>query len=629
MSYIGSTPPGDAGLFKNLSETFSGNGSNTQFTLGYRVNKTADIEVVVNNVQQNPSDGSYTVSNYTTLVFSEAPSSNTNNIFVYYRTFSKPAASADLVNATFVVSNSTLQLETSSVTYDVALPTSNSTVKGLSFVVDQVNNTSITVSASANSVKSAYDLAANAVANAATAYTNAASYADAKAANAYSNAASYADSKAATAYTNAASYADAKAANAYSNAVSYADTKAGDAYSNATSYADAKASNAYSNAVSYTDAKAANAYSNAVSYADTKAGDAYSNAVSYADSKAANAYSNAASYADAKAANAYSNAASYADAKAANAYSNVFLGGTFTGPVTYQANVTANNVSLNGNMQIDGNLTVSGNTVSINVTNLSVEDNMIYLNANNTVSNPDLGFAGNYNDGSYRHAGVFRDATDGVWKFFHEYVPEPDASAYIDTANNTFALANVQANTFIGAGSFSLVTVAGNTTVGLSVGNSTVNTVITSASINTNGTLTANTISVGNTTVNSIITGDSISVGNSTVNSFVNSTSIVANGALIYSINATSIATGTLDTARLPATANISTAINVGANVNLTTSGISIGNSTVNTVFTSASINTNGTLTANTVSVGNVEQTQTNLQVDPAGTAFLNALIYG
>ena len=599
MSYIGSTPPGDAGLFKNLSETFSGNGSNTQFTLGYRVNKTADIEVVVNNVQQNPSDGSYTVSNYTTLVFSEAPSSNTNNIFVYYRTFSKPAASGDLVNATFAASNSTLQLETSSVTYDVALPTSNSTVKGLSFVVDQVNNTSITVSASANSVKSAYDLAANAVANAA------------------------------TAYTNAASYADAKAANAYSNAVSYADTKAGDAYSNATSYADAKASNAYSNAVSYTDAKAANAYSNAVSYADTKAGDAYSNAVSYADSKAANAYSNAASYADAKAANAYSNAASYADAKAANAYSNVFLGGTFTGPVTYQANVTANNVSLNGNMQIDGNLTVSGNTVSINVTNLSVEDNMIYLNANNTVSNPDLGFAGNYNDGSYRHAGVFRDATDGVWKFFHEYVPEPDASAYIDTANNTFALANVQANTFIGAGSFSLVTVAGNTTVGLSVGNSTVNTVITSASINTNGTLTANTISVGNTTVNSIITGDSVSVGNSTVNSFVNSTSIVANGALIYSINATSIATGTLDTARLPATANISTAINVGANVNLTTSTISIGNSTVNTVFTSASINTNGTLTANTISVGNVEQTQTNLQVDPAGTAFLNALIYG
>jgi hypothetical protein len=46
-------------------------------------------------------------------------------------------------------------------------------------------------------------------------------------------------------------------------------------------------------------------------------------------------------------------------------------------------------------------------------------------------------------------------------------------------------------------------------------------------------------------------------------------------------------------------------------------------------VITSTSINTNGTMTANVISVGNVEQTQINLQVDPAGTAFLNALIYG
>ena len=93
----------------------------------------------------------------------------------------------------------------------------------------------------------------------------------------------------------------------------------------------------------------------------------------------------------------------------------------------------------------------------------------------------------------------------------------------------------------------------------------------------------------------------SVSVGNSTVNSFVNSTSIVANGALLSSINATSIATGTLDTARLPATANISTAINVGANVNITTSGISIGNSTVNNSITSTGITTAAnTLVVNT-----------------------------
>ena len=57
--------------------------------------------------------------------------------------------------------------------------------------------------------------------------------------------------------------------------------------------------------------------------------------------------------------------------------------------------------------------------------------------------NPDLGFAGSYNDGTYRHGGLFRDATDGVWKFFKNYVPEPDAAVYIDTSDVSFALADL------------------------------------------------------------------------------------------------------------------------------------------------------------------------------------------
>ncbi len=58
--------------------------------------------------------------------------------------------------------------------------------------------------------------------------------------------------------------------------------------------------------------------------------------------------------------------------------------------------------------------------------------------------NPDLGWAaGRYADNTYAHAGLFRDATDGVFKFFDGYVPEPDESVFIDTAHNTFALADV------------------------------------------------------------------------------------------------------------------------------------------------------------------------------------------
>jgi hypothetical protein len=42
-----------------------------------------------------------------------------------------------------------------------------------------------------------------------------------------------------------------------------------------------------------------------------------------------------------------------------------------------------------------------------------------------------------------------------------------------------------------------------------------------------------------------------------------------------------------------------------------------------------ANLNTTGTLSADIITVSNVAQTQTNLQVDPAGSAFLNAIIYG
>jgi hypothetical protein len=66
-------------------------------------------------------------------------------------------------------------------------------------------------------------------------------------------------------------------------------------------------------------------------------------------------------------------------------------------------------------------------------------------------SNPDLGIAFGYYDGSYQHGGFFRDATDTYFKVFKGYTPEPDDSAFIDTADPTFALADIQAENFHGA----------------------------------------------------------------------------------------------------------------------------------------------------------------------------------
>jgi cytoskeletal protein CcmA (bactofilin family) len=105
------------------------------------------------------------------------------------------------------------------------------------------------------------------------------------------------------------------------------------------------------------------------------------------------------------------------------------------------------NVYITGTMHVDGNVTFSGNVTTISANNLSVQDNMIYLNSGSNVANPDLGFVGNYNDGIYHHAGFFRDASDGIWKVFDNYEPEPDASPYIDTSNSTFRIAGFEAST--------------------------------------------------------------------------------------------------------------------------------------------------------------------------------------
>jgi hypothetical protein len=61
---------------------FSGNGSTTAFTLPVAVVSAAQIIVIVANVIQNPSS-SYSVSG-TTLTFTSAPPSGTNNIWVEY-----------------------------------------------------------------------------------------------------------------------------------------------------------------------------------------------------------------------------------------------------------------------------------------------------------------------------------------------------------------------------------------------------------------------------------------------------------------------------------------------------------------------------------------------------------------
>lgn len=385
----------------------------------------------------------------------------------------------------------------------------------------------------------------------------------------------------------------------------YSDTKAGDAYTNATSYADSRAATAYSNAVSYADTKAGQAYTNATSYADTRAATAYTNAASYADSRAATAYTNAVSF-SANADNITSGTLSAARLPATVVQNtdsrtlsgNLVISGTYFNPAsntTLLGNssqrwiLSANSGVFSGDVTIDGNLTVSGTTVTISANNLSVEDNMIYLNSNSTVTNPDLGFTGNYNDGTYRHAGFFRDATDGTWKVFDQYVPEPDASPYIDTSNNTFRIANLQAN------GFTVSVVQATTLV-----NSALFSVGTSFTANSTNVYTAGLFSGNGAGITSV---NAATLGGNSASDLRSYTDTAYTNATSFAANATNISSGTLDTARLPATANVTTALNVGANVNLTTTNINVGNSTVNTFVNSSSVSVGTSFAVNSTAV--------------------------
>lgn len=114
--------------------------------------------------------------------------------------------------------------------------------------------------------------------------------------------------------------------------------------------------------------------------------------------------------------------------------------------VSTSASLIVSQLETTHNLIVGGSLYVSGSVVTENQVSLTLDDPFIYLNGGSTETNPDLGIAGNYNDGSYKHAGIFRDATDGKFKFFDSYTPEP--SSPIDVSHVSYSPAPVVAETF-------------------------------------------------------------------------------------------------------------------------------------------------------------------------------------
>jgi cytoskeletal protein CcmA (bactofilin family) len=222
--------------------------------------------------------------------------------------------------------------------------------------------------------------------------------------------------------------------------------------------------------------------------------------------------------------------------------------------------------------------------------------------------NVDLGIVGNYNTGTYAHTGLFRDATDGAYKFFEGYTPEPTSNVNIDTAHASFALANVVANTFFGnltgtaanatlfngqsAGFYTsnayanatFAQLAGATFVGaVIVGNtlSSGNTTITGFA-NVVGSLQSTTLSVGNTTIigtlasgNTTVAG-TLGAGNTTIVGFANVSSTLAAGNT--TITGFANVSGTLGAGNTTITGFANVSGDVVVSGNITTTAITLTN---------------------------------------------------
>lgn len=183
----------------------------------------------------------------------------------------------------------------------------------------------------------------------------------------------------------------------------------------------------------------------------------------------------------------------------------------------FRSNTVIAKQTIDGDVEISGNLVVLGTETIINVETLNIADPLLYLAGNNYTSDVvDIGFVGNYNDGSTnRHAGVFRHAGTKEFYVFDNYDQEPSNNV-IDVANSSFRVATLNAN---------LVAQLANV-----------------------ATLNVGTINVSNANLSSLLLGNALSVpnGGTGATSFTNGGIVVGSGtgALTTLANSTFTPTG-------------------------------------------------------------------------------------
>ena len=246
---------------------------------------------------------------------------------------------------------------------------------------------------------------------------------------------------------------------------------------------------------------------------------------------------------------------------------------------------TTGGQTITGALTVTGNLIVSGNTVTQDVEILKVEDSLIQLAANNAADAVDIGFFGQYNDGSTKYTGLIRDASDsGKFKLVTGGTVKP-----------------IDANTFDPATYSTATLVANVESQNVTVNGVNISTRLDSAFGHANGAF--NTANSSSTTA-----GNAYSHANGAFTA-ANTAATTASAAFGHANGAFSLANGTATIANTDVT-------------NISTTAGTYGDASIVPVFTLAANGRVSSVTNTTIAIAASAITSGTLGVTRGGTGF-------
>lgn len=105
----------------------------------------------------------------------------------------------------------------------------------------------------------------------------------------------------------------------------------------------------------------------------------------------------------------------------------------------------AKDMYVGGDLIITGDFTVNGTTTTVNATDLSITDPLIYIGEGNSANASDLGLVASFDDGTYQHTGLVRDASAGKWKLFKGVTDEPTTTVnFTQGSLDTLAIGSLE-----------------------------------------------------------------------------------------------------------------------------------------------------------------------------------------